>query len=147
MECGIIVEIKGTMALVEASAGEACASCSSRGSCSLLGAESKRRLWIENRAGGRMGDMVEFAIAPRAVVQMSLLLYAFPVAALIIGTAAGMAGAPRMGMDADLAAALFGAGAFVLSFGIIKTLSSVLAGRKSFQPVMIRVLEEDGASE
>ncbi|MGV7930738.1 MAG: SoxR reducing system RseC family protein [Spirochaetota bacterium] len=144
-ECGIIVEIRARMALVEASAGEACAACSSRGSCSLIGGESKRRLWMENRAGGRKGDTIEFAIAPGAVVRMSLLLYAFPVAALIAGMFAGMALAPRLGLDADLAAALFGAGGFALSFGIVKAISAILARGKSFQPVMIRVLGDGRA--
>ena len=144
-ECGIIVEIRARMALVEASAGEACAACSSRGSCSLIGGESKRRLWMENRAGGRKGDTIEFAIAPGAVVRMSLLLYAFPVVALIAGMFAGMALAPRLGLDADLAAALFGAGGFALSFGIVKAISAILARGKSFQPVMIRVLGDGRA--
>jgi positive regulator of sigma E activity len=141
VECGIVVEIRGKVALVEASAGGGCASCSARGSCSLMGNESKRRLMIENSAGARVGDTVEFAIAPRAVVHMGLLLYAFPVAALIAGIVAGMAASTHLGLEADLTAALFGAGAFALSFGIVKALSAVLAGKKSFQPVMIRVLE------
>ena len=131
------------MALVEASAGQACASCSSRGSCSLVAGERKRRLWMMNGAGARPGDSVEFSISPRAVVGMSLLLYALPVVLLVAGIAAGVAAAPRLGMDADTAAAISGAVAFGISYGIIKLSSAFMAGGKSSRPVMIRVSGKD----
>ena len=109
------------MALVEASAGQACASCSSRGSCSLVAGERKRRLWMMNGAGARPGDSVEFSISPRAVVGMSLLLYALPAVSASI---------PRRG-------------AFGISYAIIKLSSACMAGRKSSRPVMIRVSGKD----
>ena len=135
------------MALVEAAAGEACASCSSRGSCSLVAGERKRRLWMRNSAPARPGDSVEFSIPPRAVVRTSLLLYALPVALLVAGIAAGVAAAPRLGVDGDTAAAIFGAAAFALSYGIIKLCSVFMAGRESSRPVMIRVSGKDTDEE
>lgn len=131
------------MALVEAAAGEACASCSSRGACSLVAGERKRRLWMINGAGARPGDSVEFSIPPRAVVGMSLVLYALPVVLLVAGIAAGVTAAPRLGMDGDAAAALFGAAAFALSYGIIRLCSAFAFGEKSSRPFMIRVSGKD----
>ncbi len=139
-ERGIVVELKDGMALVEADAGGGCASCASRGSCALMAGEQKRRLWMANGAGAKPGDMVEFSISARVVAGMSLLLYAMPVALLVCGIAAGAAFAPRLGMEADAGAVLFGVGAFALSFGIIKAFSSTISVRKASRPVMIRVL-------
>ncbi len=140
VECGKVVEIKGDMVRVEASAVDMCVSCASKGSCHSIMGNKTRSLWIRNSLEASRGDKVEFAINESAVVGISALLYLLPVVLVILGVLAGLR-YPFFGLDSELAAAIFGSGGFLFSLAAIKAVSSRIQRRTSYRPVLVKIIE------
>lgn len=140
VECGKVVEIKGDMVRVEASAVEMCVSCASKGSCHSIMGDKTRSLWMRNSLEASRGDTVEFSIDESAVVGISALLYLLPVVLVILGVLAGLRH-PFFGLDSELAAAILGSVGFLFSLAAIKALSSYIQRRTSYRPVLVKIIE------
>lgn len=142
-ETGIVVEKSGSSVRVEAEAYHACASCAARHTCIPGGEVKKRSLVITNSIYAEPGDYVEFIIQEKSVVASSLLLYLFPVIALIAGSAAGLSLDHVFHVDKDLSAGICGLVAFLLSFVIIRLISPVISNSSSFMPKLTRKISPE----
>ncbi|HON80386.1 MAG TPA: SoxR reducing system RseC family protein [Spirochaetota bacterium] len=142
-ETGIVVEKTGATVRVEAEAHHACASCAARHNCIPGGEMKKRSLVMNNSIGAEPGDYVEFMVQEKSVVTSSLILYLFPVLALISGSALGLSMDHILHVDKDLSAGIFGLGAFLLSFVIIRLITPLITGRTSFMPELTRKISEE----
>jgi sigma-E factor negative regulatory protein RseC len=143
-EIGIVVEKTGPTVRVEAEAYHACASCGARHTCSIPGGETKKRsLVIHNSIGAEPGDYVEFIVREQSVVASSLLIYLFPVIALVAGSMLGLSLSHLFTIDEDLTAGIFGLSAFLLSFIIIRLMTPLLTEKVSFMPELTRKISEE----
>ncbi len=144
LECGTVVEQRADRVLVEASPNDACGACAAKESC-FFGDKSKmRNLWMKNGIGASKGDRVEFSIAEGVVVRISMLFYAVPVIFLIGGILLGMRGNGIFRVDSELGSAIFGSAGLLLSVLIIKLVSDRVQKRKSFQPLLLRIIDKTG---
>lgn len=90
----IIVQVQGNEALVEAIGG-GCGNCSSENGCSSskltqLFCSKPRQFKVHNEANAGVGDEVQIMLQDGVLLRSSMLIYALPLALLLIG---GMSGA------------------------------------------------------
>ena len=117
-----MVEVQPGRARVQTRRSGACESCKARGGCSGLGGGRDARVWVTDTLGVGEGDEVLIAVPEGTVVRASLLLYLLPVLALLGGAVLGNRLAPGLGLPADLGAAVLGAGAMAVAFGLARVL-------------------------
>ena len=140
MDCekGIVIETTSRRILVESDASDMCSSCEARHAC-MAGEQKKRKIWIENTLGAGVGDTVSFVIKERSVIISSILLYLFPVLALIGGALAGSNYNFFPGLDRDASAAIGGVIALVAVLVIVWIISKIISRRSLFAPVLIGI--------
>ncbi|HQO04425.1 MAG TPA: SoxR reducing system RseC family protein [Spirochaetota bacterium] len=143
LETGIVVEKNGATVRVEAEAHHACASCEAKHICIPGGEIKKRSLVIHNSIGAEPGDYVEFIVREQSVVASSVLIYLFPVIALVAGSMLGLSLDHLFTIDEDLTAGIFGLAAFLFSFLIIRVITPLLTEKASFMPELTRKISEE----
>jgi len=138
-EKGLVEQIVGEKAVVRIQPNAACESCEARGSCR---GESGKPLLIElrNDLQAKAGDQVEISMPARSLMKTGMLVYLFPVAALIAGAAVGNAFVGPLHMDPNLGALLGGALALGLSLAVIKGVDRSARNRTAYHPRMTRIL-------
>lgn len=139
-EEGIVVRLGAENTVwVEAARKSACEGCTSRGSCHA-GIANTMEAHAVNEAGARVGDRVLMEIPHQSFFTVSLLIYIFPVVALVAGAFAGQYMAGPLALDVQAASALGGFGFFLVSVVIV-----VIAGRfagksKRYLPKVTHIL-------
>ena len=135
-ENGIVTKIDSETAWVKTVRRSACEGCGSKESC-----EAAKTGHVEavNLAGAKPGDAVTVGFESGSLIKISMLLYIFPVVAMIGGAVLGNALAPRYGLDESSGAALFAFGFFFLSFLCIRLAGSRISGNARYQAKVIRI--------
>lgn len=115
----VVRALDGDFAVVEVAAvSSACGRCQERDGCATsvldFGA-SPRRYSIRNTVGARAGDEVLVTVADGGVLKAALLSYLMPVAAALVG---GAAGSTLWG--GDLASAIGVGGGLVAGFVLLR---------------------------
>lgn len=82
---GLVIETSGTAAKVRFLRSSQCAHC---GAC-LTAGEGEMEVELENPLGAKVGDRVRVSLAPKRLVQASLLAYAVPLLLLLLGVWVG----------------------------------------------------------
>lgn len=86
---------------------------------------------------------MQLSVPAGSLIKLSLLVYFFPVVALILGAIAGGAWAESFHMDSTLASILGGGIAMGVTFCVLKWLDKRSAARDEYQPRMTRILSHD----
>jgi len=128
---GIVKELAGGDAKVHFTRGSACAHC---GACLTVGS-SEMEITLPNTLGAKPGDRVSVDLSPKRMVQASLLAYAVPLALLIAGVLIGS-------RYADWAGLALGLGACGIGYLILRLVELRTRKKKTFQPRMVRILDE-----
>ncbi|GAB4278317.1 MAG: hypothetical protein Kow0092_34120 [Deferrisomatales bacterium] len=115
-EQGVVVRAGAGKALVRTERSGACEGCAARGACAHLGGSREAQVWADDPLGVRPGERVVIAVPEGTVLRAGFLVYLLPVAALVAGAVAGNALGPRLGLTADLGAALCGVAAMAATF-------------------------------
>lgn len=138
-EQGVIEDVSGRKTLVRIEKSSACATCESRGDCSV---DSGKSMVVEvaNDLGGGEGDHVELSVPSGAFLKLSLLVYILPVVALIAGAFAGGALAGVLHMPLSLASVIGGFLVMGITFYALKRFDRSLRARSEFRPRMTRIL-------
>ncbi len=146
-EEGIVIELNGEYAEVEAWQKSACGHCSARKGCgtsllaSLLG-RRPRRFPAINRAGARPGDRVIVGVDAGALQAASFLMYLVPLLGLIGGALAGTwLSRLLVTADGELLSILLGVAGMALALLLVRRRFG-RAGNRRFQAVVLRVLPE-----
>ena len=149
-ETGTVTEIKGPIALVTTVAKGACHSCSARGVCHLGGEKTMvAEAW--NRIGARRGDTVRIRLSSRSVLGAALLLYAAPLAALLVGFFLG-----QTLIGHQLWALLLGFLLMAAAYAMIRAIDRRLSRAEKLRPEIVEILnrpapggsgKEDGHEE
>ena len=128
---GLVTSIKDGTAQIRFLRGSACAHC---GACLSIG-DSEMEISLPNTLGAKEGDRVAVDLAPKRLVQASLIAYAVPLVLLIAGVFIGS-------RYADWAGLALGIAACGISYLILRIVEKKSAKSKSFQPRMTRILDD-----
>jgi sigma-E factor negative regulatory protein RseC len=98
------------------------------------------RVEVRNDLKAEAGDCVQLSVPMGSLMKLSLLVYFFPVVALIAGAIAAGAWAESFHMDASIASILGGGIAMGVTFCVLKWLDRRSTAKDTYQPRMIRIL-------
>lgn len=139
-EIGVVKSINGAMATVSVERRSACEQCAA--GCKITG--SGAEIEAVNRARAEVGQKVRVELKPYAYLKGSIIVYGLPALALIIGAVAGKEVFSGLfpAIDPDTLSAIFGFGAFIISFVLIKFWSVRAEKKTELKPVIEEILEE-----
>lgn len=137
-EQGIITGTAESMAWVKTVRSKSCDSCDSKDSCAEGGKSREMVVQVENSINAKTGDRVVIGFDSAPMLQLSFVLYIFPVIFLITGAVLGQNFASNMGMDESAASILAGLAFFALSFGVVRLFNNRFADKKEFKPFLVR---------
>ncbi|HET6513840.1 MAG TPA: SoxR reducing system RseC family protein [Thermodesulfovibrionales bacterium] len=138
-EIGIIKEINGIFATVSVARKSACNDC--QADCKL--AEEEALIEAVNAAKATTGQKVRVVMKPYTYLKGSLLVYGLPALSLILGAVFGKEYMSSFlkNTDPDILSAIFGFGAFILSFVFVKLWSRRIEKKTEYKPVVEEILE------
>ena len=137
-ETGKVVALKGDKVWVQTIRTSACQSCAARSGCGqrvLASATGGRanQVRVANHLDARVGDQVVLAIEETALLRASFLVYAIPLALMVVGALAGHHGSGGLDVFA-MAGAMAGLGG---GFAVARRLQ----GRSGdYEPRMVRIV-------
>jgi sigma-E factor negative regulatory protein RseC len=137
-EQGIVEKVTRTSAHVKVVKSSACNHCNSKDSCNV----SERNMIIEvkNSLNAKEGDLVEVSIPEGTFIMLSLMIYIFPVAALMIGAFLGNYLAMLWHTDPSLTAVIAGGLFLIGSFVVLKMIDRKKNTRDKYYPRMTRIV-------
>jgi sigma-E factor negative regulatory protein RseC len=139
-EIGVIKSIEGLVATVSVPKKSACEGCS-LGICK----PEDQTMEIEalNHVNARVGQKVKLVMKTYTYLKGSIIVYGIPALALIIGAILGKEVFSNYfrETDPDILSAVFGFGAFVISFLFIKLWGGRMREKMESKPVIEEILE------
>ena len=132
---GIVKESKNHMLSVCFERPEACEKC---GACS----GSSHTHLAQVKGDAQVGDRVAVEMPEAKVLKISVLVYAIPLCALIIGLVIGC-----LLMGSDLAGAGMGLGLMAASYLVLKQIDKNIASRPEYSPQLIAVVPADNGCD
>ena len=133
---GVVVRVSGGQATVRFVRGKMCEHC---GACISVG-DKELEMTVPTGLNASVGDLVEVSLAPKRIVQASLLAYAIPLALLLSGVGLGS-------LRSDLTALLGGVAGCAAGYFVLRILERRGKMRARFQPQMTAVLPSEGTPE
>jgi len=115
-ETGIIISTNNQSAKILLSKGEKCAGCTA---CSAFG-DNSMALEAQNKINAKTGDIVDVEVNPKEVVGLSILIFVFPILAMILGYFVGMRIGSGMRMSGENSGIIAAFASLIISFLIIK---------------------------
>lgn len=139
-----VVGVQGGIAEIVAEQPTACGSCSAKGGCGtslLAGWFPRRRLVfrLRNDIGAAVGDSVIIGLDEGYLQRGSLLLYAVPLAGLLLGALAGEALSMRIGWASELTAVLSCLLGLTTGLLLMRRLTTAPGGRTDQGVSLLRV--------
>lgn len=144
---GIVIRtLAGGRAHVVANKQGECGSCSASHSCHTSAAVKKMTTTVINPLGAEPGDAVAIDVSTGQLLKGMALIYLLPVMGLLIGAVFGATIKASVAMTETGSALLFGGIGLALGFGLVITLSKLLAANDAYTPVIRRIIRK-GAIE
>jgi len=137
-EQGIIDKISKNTAFVRVTKSSACKHCSSKDSCNI----SDRDMIVEvvNSFNAKEGDRVELSVPEGTFLKLSLLVYIFPIIALMTGAFLGDYLSVQLKTNPSATAAITGALFLVFAFLGLKLFENKKKTRDKYYPRMTRII-------
>ncbi len=139
-EVGLIKSIDGMLAIVCVPQKSACEGCT-MGICR----PENQFMEIEalNPVNAHVGQKVRIVMKPYTYLRGSVVVYGIPALALIIGAVIGKEVFSHFlqELDPDIVSAVFGFGAFIISFAVVKIWSSRISKKTETKPVIEEILD------
>jgi sigma-E factor negative regulatory protein RseC len=128
----------------------ACGTCAVKSGCgtSLLSTWLPKRqlvFRVKNDIGARPGDRVMLGLDEDVLQRSSILLYALPLAGLLLGAVAGEAAFPVVGLPAELGAVLTGLFGVTAALTYVRYRSVTLLGANNGGVRLLRVVSDSTA--
>ncbi len=137
-EIGTVKSVEGVMATVEVARKSMCdgctAGCKSEDQCMEIEAL--------NQVGARVGQMVRVSVKSITYLKGTVIVYGLPALALVFGAVIGKSVMIKVfpHSDKDILSAIFGFGAFALSFVGVKVWTSIASKKTESKPVIEEIL-------
>lgn len=139
-ETGVVVRTEGITATVLVQKRGACDGCTATGTC----ASTQEGMEIEalNPVQAKSGQTVKVSIQSMTYLKGTMLVYGFPMIALIGGAVIGKNLGEQFftSIDSDLSAAIFGFSAFLLAFLFAKAFSRKAETKTEYKPVISEIV-------
>lgn len=145
-ETGIVTKIKGEYALVKTERAAGCAGCSEKDTCHSMGGGKEIEFTATNPANASVGDKVVLDFKTSRMLQLSLLIYIFPIAILVIGAVIGNNWAASAGMDPSVGAAALGFTGLFAAIGVILFLEKGARHSDRYKPVIVSIKKAGAAA-
>ncbi len=138
-EIGIVKSVNGVLAVVNVPKKSACEGCTA--GCKMD--EEFMEIEAFNQAGAKVGQTVRVTMKSFTYTKGSLVVYGLPAVALVVGTVFGkeVMGRAFPHADPDILSAVFGFGAFIFSFFVVKLWSGRADKKVESKPIIEEVLE------
>jgi sigma-E factor negative regulatory protein RseC len=137
-EQGIVEEIRKNTAIIKIEKSASCKHCADKDSCSV--ADRNMLIEVNNILNAKEGDRVEVSVPEGTFVKLSLMVYIFPVAALMIGAILGNFLSMQLKTDPSATAAITGALFLAASFLGLKILDKNKNTGEKYSPRMTRIV-------
>ncbi|MDF2533084.1 MAG: hypothetical protein K0Q65_2665, partial [Clostridia bacterium] len=138
-----VVGLEGDKAKIKLQRHTACGDC---GACQVSKNQLTLVLDAENNVGAKTGDFVELDMETVDLLSAVVLIYVYPLIALIIGIFAGYYGMLALGIG-DKAAQGFGAVIGILAaaliYAVIKLKESKLKTMKKYKPTITSIINNE----
>jgi sigma-E factor negative regulatory protein RseC len=140
-EEGIVVEVRGTCALIKTSRNPACEKCRSRQFC-ISTDETEMLIEAKNLIDAKEGDRVLITIGSATAIKAGFMFYLLPLAGFIIGVLIGQMYISPLtpGYSPDLVSAASGAILLVLTFIGIRIYGIFIYSKKDYRPSIERII-------
>lgn len=137
-EKGIVTKVGAGTAWVRTLPSEACAGCSSCGTCNAQREDAE--VEVINEIGARIGDRILIDIKTSAFLKATFLLYVFPIIGLTVGAMLGVKVSEHFGYDASVCSAAIGFAAFFLTVAIVRIEGNRMGRQKAYRPQIVKIL-------
>jgi sigma-E factor negative regulatory protein RseC len=139
-EIGVIKSIEGMIAKVSVPRKSACEGCT-LGTCNP--GEQSMEIEALNAVDARVGQKVRVAMKTYSYLKGSIVVYGVPAIVLVTGAVLGKEVLSHYfnEFDPDIISAIFGFGAFIISFIYIKFWSNRVGKKLELKPVIEEILE------
>lgn len=142
-QTGMVIGLEGDKATIRMQRHTACGDC---GACQVSENQLKVTLEAENIVGAKAGDFVEVDMETLDFLSAVVIVYLFPLIALILGIFAGYYGMLALGI-ADSAAqglgALIGILAAALTYLVIRKNEEKFKAMKKYKPVISNIVGKE----
>jgi sigma-E factor negative regulatory protein RseC len=138
-EIGIVKSVNGVLAVVNVPRKSACDGCNA--GCKMD--EQFMEIEAFNQAGAKVGQTVRVTMKSFTYTKGTLVVYGLPAIALVLGAVFGKEVMGRFfpHADPDIFSAVFGFGAFIVSFFVVKIWSGKADKKVESKPIVEEVLE------
>jgi sigma-E factor negative regulatory protein RseC len=137
-EQGIVESTNRTSAFIKIVKSSSCNHCSEKDSCSVSNRDMV--IQVKNSLNAKQGDRVEVSVPEGTFIKLSLMVYIFPIVALMVGAFLGNFLSGTWNTDPSATAAVTGALFLALSFLILKILDRKKRTGDRFYPRMTRIV-------
>ena len=141
-ETGTIEKILSRKALVLINKSSACASCESHASCQII-SDGGILVKAANDLNAVVGDHVELTMPDNTLMRLSLLIYFFPIVALVVGACTGGALADYFHLKPTPGAMLGGALFMGCTFYILRRLDRKAENKSKYSPHITRIISSE----
>ncbi|MDF2891362.1 MAG: positive regulator of sigma RseC/MucC [Clostridia bacterium] len=142
-QTGVVVGIEGDKAKIRMQRHTACGDC---GACGVSESQLKVTVEAENTVGAKTGDFVELDMETVDFLSAVVVVYLFPLIALIIGIFAGYYGILALGISDSMAqgfGAVIGILAAGLTYVFIRLKEDKLKGMKKYKPAITNIVDKE----
>lgn len=142
-EFGYVVAVKERIASVEMDDAEACEACSARARCFRSG-DGKRMIEVQDPVGVALNQRVRIRWDERGRFKATMIVYALPLAGLVLGALGGGRLAQWTGRNdlQDLWAAGLGFVGLVFCFVLIWLINARVESKPGYLPSIVEVVEQ-----
>lgn len=144
-EQGVVKEVTAGRAIVLTERKGQCAHCAARQTCHTLDGDKEVLAEVLNPIGAAVGDRVKIIIEERVLLRSSLLVYLFPAASVIGGSAFGYYTGRYLGWDLDLCAIVSGLFFLGGSFLLVSLLSRSPNEMRKHWPQIREIISHNGS--
>jgi sigma-E factor negative regulatory protein RseC len=137
-EQGIVEKVTKNSAYIKVVRTSACNHCNSKDSCNV--SEKNMVIEVNNSLNAKEGDLVEISVPEGTFIMLSLMIYIFPVVALMAGAFLGNYLSTLLNTDPSLTSVITGTLFLVTSFVVLKMIDRRKNTRDKYYPRMTRIV-------
>lgn len=142
-QTGLVIELVGDKAKIRMQRHTACGDC---GACQVGPNQLKLILEAENTVGAKPGDLVEVDMETLDFFSAAIVIYLYPLIALIAGIFGGYYGVLALGFSNNAAqgiGAILGIISAALVYVIIRLNEKKLQGMKKYKPIISSIIDKE----
>jgi sigma-E factor negative regulatory protein RseC len=140
---GFVIETTGDRARISTSRRGVCDGCGDKSRCAFdqaLGQDKPEEVLALNTVSARPGDLVEFDLLGHTELKVSLIVWAVPLAGLILGAVAGAGFCETIGLDRDPATLLGALLGLAVAFLAVLAFERRAKGDERLLPHILKVV-------